>query len=123
VLAVLYLWAVGPLRRKHGWAPRFPVGRAAVFLSSLVLMFFSLNGPLHDLSDYYSFSAHMVQHLLLTEVWAPMLILGLPTWLVGALVRRPAWGRAARFWSAPLLAGGIFTASLALWHTIPYYDR
>jgi putative membrane protein len=121
-LAVLYLWAVGPLRRKHGWAPRFPVGRAAVFFASLLLLFFSLNGPLHDLSDYYSFSAHMVQHLLLTEVWAPLLILGLPPWLVGALVRRPAWGRAARFWSAPLLAGGIFIVSLGLWHTIPYYD-
>ena len=26
-------------------------------------MFFSLNGWLHDLSDSYLFSAHMVQHL------------------------------------------------------------
>lgn len=122
VLAGLYLWAVGPLRRKYGWAPAFPTGRAAVFLSSLGLMFFSLNGPLHDLSDYYSFAAHMVQHLLLTEVWAPMFILGLPPWLVAALLRRPGMARAARFWSAPLVAGGIFIASLALWHTIPFYD-
>ncbi len=85
-------------------------------------MFLALNGPLHDLSDYYSFSAHMAQHLLLTEVWAPLLILGLPPWLVGVLVRRPGWARAARFWSAPLTAGGIFIVSLALWHTIPFYD-
>ncbi len=32
------------------------------FHGALVVMFFSLNGWLHDLSDYYLFSAHMVQH-------------------------------------------------------------
>ena len=29
---------------------------------------------MHDLSDYYLFSVHMVQHLLLTLVFPPLLI-------------------------------------------------
>ena len=85
LLAALYLWAVGHLRRRKGWAPRFPVGRAVTFFTGLIVMLLSLNGPLHDLSDYYLFSAHMVQHLLLTQVMAPLLILGLPAWLVAAV--------------------------------------
>jgi len=32
LLAALYAWGVGPLRKKKGWAPRFPVGRAVTFL-------------------------------------------------------------------------------------------
>src|SRR5256885_10840471 len=39
-------------------------------------LFRSLNGPLHDLGDYYLFSAHMVQHLLLTLGVPPLLLTG-----------------------------------------------
>jgi len=112
LLAALYLWAVGPLRRKKGWAPKFPVGRAVTFFAGLLVMLLSLNGPLHDLSDFYLFSMHMVQHLLLTQVMAPLLILGLPSWLVAAIVRKPGMAKAARFWGSPLIGGGLFISSL-----------
>ena len=82
LLALLYLWAVGPLRKRRGWAPKFPVGRALTFFSGLLVLLLALNGPLHDLSDYYLFSMHMVQHLMLTQIMAPLLIRGLPARLV-----------------------------------------
>ncbi|MEP7028882.1 MAG: cytochrome c oxidase assembly protein [Candidatus Eisenbacteria bacterium] len=122
VLAALYLWAVGPLRRKKGWAPKFPVGRAVTFFVGLTVMLLALNGPLHDLSDYYLFSVHMVQHLMLTQVMAPLIILGLPAWLVGAIVSRPGMARAAKFWGSPLIGGGLYISSLVFWHLIPFYD-
>ena len=122
LLAVLYLWAVGPLRKRKGWAPRFPVGRAVTFFVRLLVLLCSLNGPLHDLSDFYLFSMHMVQHLLLTQIMAPLLILGLPAWLVAAIVRKPAMARAARFWGSPLVGGGLFIAAIIFWHLIPFYD-
>ena len=121
-LAVLYLWAVGPLRKRKGWAPKFPVGRAVTFFIGLLVLLCSLNGPLHDLSDSYLFSMHMVQHLLLTQIMAPLLILGLPAWLVGAVVRKPGMARAARFWGSPLVGGGLFIAAIIFWHLIPFYD-
>jgi len=122
VLGALYLLAVGPRRRKKGWAPRFPTGRAVTFFLGLAVMVFALNGPLHDLSDYYQFSAHMVQHLLLTQLMAPLLILGLPVWLVRATLARPSLQRAGRFWGSPLVGGGAFIAAIVLWHLVPFYD-
>ena len=121
-MAGLYLWLTGPLRRRHGWAPRFPWRRAALYFGGLALMFVTLNGPVHDLSDDYLFSVHMVQHLLLTEVWAPLFILGLPAWLVALIVRPPALRRLAHALSNPVVAGLVFSASIGLWHAIPFYD-
>ncbi len=122
LLAALYLWAVGPLRKKCGWAPAFPRARAATFLGGLLIMFVALNGPIHDLSDYYQFNVHMIQHLMLTTLFAPMFVIGLPAWLVQALVVDKGLGPAARFWGSPLVGGGIFIICLALWHTVPFYD-
>src|SRR5205807_4793721 len=43
-----------------------PRRQVAAFMGALVVLFFALNGPLHNLSDHYLFSAHMAQHLVLT---------------------------------------------------------
>jgi putative membrane protein len=47
-------------------------GRRFYFYGALATIFLSLNGWLHDLSDWYLFSAHMVQHLLLTLLMPPL---------------------------------------------------
>ena len=61
-LAGLYLW-----RARDSSADQPLKGaRRISFFSALLVVFVSLNGPIHDLSDTYLFSAHMVQHLLLT---------------------------------------------------------
>src|SRR5439155_480419 len=69
LLAVAYAvaWARGP--RRHAGEPVW-------FFAGLGVLLLALNGPLHDLSDYDLFSAHMVQHLLLTLVVAPLLLAG-----------------------------------------------
>src|SRR5262249_33735656 len=71
-LAILYEWAAR--RFVSPASPQPP--RRVLFHGALVLMFFSLNGWLHDLSDAYLFSAHMVQHLLLALVVAPLMLMG-----------------------------------------------
>ena len=58
-------------RKAGGSATRFP------FYLALVTLSFSLNGPLHDRSDSYLFSAHMLQHLMLAFVVAPLMVIGL----------------------------------------------
>jgi putative membrane protein len=76
-LGALYMWGA---RHFH----RDPTPSQKIyFLSGLLLMFATLNGPLHDLSDDYLFSAHMVQHLLLTLAVPPLLLAGVP----GAMLR------------------------------------
>src|SRR5262252_6129701 len=72
-LALLYARLGGPA------APR---RRVVSFGAALLVLFFSLNGPLHDLSDGYLFSAHMVQHLILTLLFPPLFLYGLPAHVV-----------------------------------------
>src|SRR6516164_1266991 len=71
-LAVLYEWAA----RRFVAPSSAHQPRRLLFHGALAIMFFSLNGWLHDLSDAYLFSAHMVQHLLLALVVAPLMLMG-----------------------------------------------
>jgi putative membrane protein len=99
-----------------------PRRQVASFAAALVVLGLALNGPLHDLSDSYLFSAHMVQHLVLMLVFPPLLLYGTPGWVVRPLLR-PAWLRRFAAWATrPVPAGVIFTAPTALWHFPVLYE-
>ena len=92
----MYFLGIGPLRRRYDLGPPAAGWRVACFCTGLLLLLVSLNGPMHDLSDYYLFSVHMLQHLVLTLAVPPLLILGTPGWLLRPLVRPPAVRAVAR---------------------------
>src|SRR6202048_3769245 len=92
-LGAIYLWAAKRLGQATSLAERI------FFFSGLLLMFASLNGPLHDLSDDYLFSAHMVQHLLLTLAVPPLLLAGVPGWMLRPVLSRPRIAPIARFFT------------------------
>lgn len=94
----------------------------APFYLALALLFLSLNGPLHDLSDTYLFSAHMVQHLLLTMVVVPLLLIGTPGWMLRPALRSAAVGRIARGITRPALAYALFNVTMVAWHLPPLYN-
>ena len=64
-----------------------PRRQVASFAAALGVLFLALNGPLHNLSDGYLFSAHMVQHLILTLAFPPLLLYGTPAWVARPLLR------------------------------------
>jgi putative membrane protein len=97
-------------------------GQRTLFVSGLLVMFLSLNGPLHDLSDYYLFSAHMVQHLALTLVIPPLLILGTPGWMLRPALKTPWVNRWAHRLTGPRTTFLIFNVVLAGWHLPPLYN-
>ena len=117
-----YLLGVGPLRRRYGWAERVGGGQVVLFLSGLLLLFLALQGPLHDLSDSYLFSAHMVQHLVLTLLVPPLLLAGTPSWLVRPLLSAAPLRRAARFVTRPPVAFALYNVLFAAWHVPALYD-
>jgi len=99
-----------------------PSRRIVAFGGALVVLAVSLNGPLHNLSDGYLFSAHMVQHLALTLVFPPLLLYGTPAWVVRPLLG-PAWVlRLARRATRPLVAGTLFSVPITLWHLPQFYE-
>src|SRR5437660_4753490 len=101
---------------------RAPRRRVVAFGSSLLVLFGSLNGPLHDLSDRSLFSAHMVQHLVLTLVFPPLFLYGLPGWVVRRVLRWSWLRRLGRALTRPIVAAGWFTAPIGLWHIPAFYE-
>jgi putative membrane protein len=122
LLGALYFWGIGPLRRRRALGPPLPAWKVASFCGGLLVLLVSLNGPMHDLSDYYLFSAHMVQHLLLTLLLPPLLIAGTPGWLLRPLLQRPAVLAVARVLTKPVVAALVYTVTIAVWHLTPFYE-
>ena len=116
-LGALYHWRA---RQGHGQVTP-TTGQRVMFFSALVLIFLSLNGWLHDLSDTYLFSAHMVQHLVLTLVAPPLMIMGTPGWMLRPALQWPVVGAAARWATGAARCFLIFSIVLAIWHLPPVY--
>jgi putative membrane protein len=115
-LAGLYGWRA---RREH----RSPSpGQATAFVGGLVALFFCLNGPLHDLSDDYLFSAHMVQHLALTFLVPPLLVIGTPGWMLRPALRSRLVETLARWATRPATCFILFNVTIAVWHLPPLYN-
>src|SRR5438034_5199652 len=89
---------------------------------SLGVAFLALDGPLHNLSDFYLFSAHMAQHLVLTLLFPPLLLYGTPPWVARPILKS-AWVTAlARAVTRPVPAAALFTAPIVLWHIPRFYE-
>lgn len=118
VLAALYLWRAG----KAGLDQRLGGARILSFFAALFVIFASLNGPLHDLSDTYLFSGHMVQHLLLTLLMPPLLINGVPGWMLRPLLKKRGIAAIAKRVTRPFACFLIFSIVIAAWHLPVFYN-
>ncbi len=132
----MVLYAVGwmRLRRRAGDTADLPPWRAWCFAAALGAVALALLSPIDALSEVL-LSMHMVEHLLLVEVAAPLLLLGAPLlpllWALprsaregaGSLfVNRRALGHVFGALSYPLAAVTIYLAVLAIWHVPALYD-
>jgi len=97
-------------------------GQRVAFFSGLILLFLILNGPLHDLSDFYLFSGHMVQHLIMELIVPPLLIAGTPGWMLRPGLGWPVIGALARRITTPIMAFAIFNVTLSFWHIPALYN-
>jgi putative membrane protein len=123
-LAVSYEWraARGSRARASGEPQAVSRQQRAVFYGALLTIFFSLNGWLHDLSDWYLFSAHMVQHLLLTLLMPPLLLAGVPGWMLRPVIETRPFGAIARALTRPKICFATFNVVLAFWHLPQFYN-
>lgn len=123
LLAGVYAWAWRARRRRGGArSAHHPL----LFGAGLGTLAVALNGPLHDLSDAYLLSAHMVQHLLITLVAPPLLLAGTPGWMLDPLLAPRLAGRVAgpvlRVLLRPLPQFAIYAAALVGWHLPAAYQ-
>ena len=125
--AWLYARGVRRLWRRAGRGHVVQPWQAACFAGGLVSLLVALESPLDALSEAL-FAAHMVQHLLLIVLAAPLLVLGAPLapllWALPAASRRPvgAWWHQASWLARPALAFGLHSLALWAWHLPALYE-
>jgi putative membrane protein len=122
LLGGAYYLVAGPLRRYFPGSRPVPPARLASFTVGLLIMLVSLQGPLHELSDYYLFSAHMVQHLAVMLVMPPFLIYGLTDWMLRPVLRVPGLTFVARALTRPIVAFALINVVFGAWHFPFLYD-
>jgi putative membrane protein len=141
VAGAAYLWVARPTRTPTPTSSR-TVSRArrqaVVFFAGLSALLAAFSGPIERFADEL-FWVHMVQHLLLLSVAAPLFVLAAP-WsvplrLLGSDARRRAvaWWRGSRptrplraiaaFLAVPAAAWILFTANLIAWHVPAAFDH
>jgi putative copper resistance protein D len=127
--ALAWLRLVGRVNRRHPDNP-VPRSRSAAFLGGLLAIALALQSGI-ERYDTALFSVHMVQHLLLTLVAAPLLALGAPVTLllrVAGSGDRRRWilpalhSRAARVVGHPVVAALVFAGVMWGTHFSPLFD-
>jgi putative membrane protein len=123
VIGLLVLAAIYVIRAAQaGPGDSLSGARKLSFSASLFVIFASLNGPIHDLSDNYLFSGHMVQHLLLTMLMPPLMIYGVPGWMLRPLLGNRAVRAVATRITRPIACYLIFNIVIAGWHIPALYN-
>ena len=116
----------------YGWAwfttPNAPVGRLAAWACGVGAVLVSLT-PAIERWAQRSFAGHMVQHLLMIAVAAPLLVVARPVRTVRVLPVVPSGGHrseraVARWWRAngAVAAAAAFVGVLLLTHLTSIYD-
>jgi putative membrane protein len=87
-------YAIAVVRLGPRWStPGLPVVtrfQVTCWTLAMVAMWVASDYPVHDIGERYNFSVHMVQHLMYSMVVAPLILLGLPAWLLRRFLA-PRW--------------------------------
>ncbi len=96
--------------------------RTLLFLCGEGVLFLALVSPIASIGENYLFSVHMIQHLLLTLVAAPLLILSLPPQISAYFLRWKPLRNFVKKISQPLVAWSLGTLSLWILHLPSLYE-
>jgi putative membrane protein len=118
LLAAAYAIALARLGPVHAPAGTPVVTRRQVTCFSLGLLatWIASDWPIHDVAEQMNYSVHMVQHLTISMVATPLLLLGMPAWLVRWAIHPPAVFRVVRVLTRFLPALLVYNAVLVFTH-------
>jgi putative membrane protein len=121
-LAIIYWLYTQRYRSRFRDSARVSIARQIAFYSGVALALVALASPLDSLSDYYLFSAHMLQHELLILGVAPLLLAGTPGWLLRDLLKTTHLTGFVRWARHPLVAFFGFNIVFGLAHLSSVYE-
>jgi cytochrome c oxidase assembly factor CtaG len=121
-VTAMYFYALGPLRRRYHLAETIDKGKVAFFVTGMGLLALALLSPLDILGMEYLLTAHMLQHMMFSVVCPPLILLGIPGWMLEPLFRGPRVVRVARIITHPAVAFGIYNLNMWIWHLPALFD-
>lgn len=116
-LVAAYVYAVrviGPrvapahmvLKRKQAWN----------FTIMIALLWLASDWPMHDISEEYLYSVHMVQHMVLSYLVPPLALLATPEWLIRLIIGEGAGYRFVRRLTKPVLTILVYSVVVVITH-------
>jgi putative membrane protein len=120
-IAALYIYSI---RRRQAATGKSAASKLQMFsfLSGVGVLWLASDYPIHDIAENYLFFIHMVQHLMITLVAPPLLIIGMPGWMKRKLFCGKRIYPIARVAFAPVLATIVYNASTVFAHWPPIVD-
>jgi putative membrane protein len=107
VLAVYAVRVIGPKAVPRG-EPVVTRAQKVWFAIGFVVLWAAADWPMHDIGEEYLYSVHMVQHLLLTMVVPPMMLMATPAWLARLIVGQGRFAAVLKRLAHPVAAGFLF---------------
>lgn len=117
-LAGLYVYAgrvIGPKVVPAG-TPPVTVSQKRWFAFGIILLWLAADWPVHDIGEQYLYLVHMIQHLVVTLVVPPVMLLATPEWLARLVVGHGRVERMVRRMARPVPAALTFNAVIVLSH-------
>lgn len=136
ILVASSIYGIGLTRlwRSAGFGRGLPVWRAACFPAGMSILMVTLSNSMDELADK-AFSVHMIQHMALINIVAPLLLLSefsfVLLWAVGKNASHHTAGmwihspHLGRFWkrlTSPWVAWTVFAMCLWVWHIPTLYQ-
>jgi cytochrome c oxidase assembly factor CtaG len=117
VLGLLYARRA---RTLSGGPHRIPTWRQMCFYTGLAVILIALLSPVGELSDELLYM-HMVEHLLMGDIAALLIVLGLTGPLLAPVLRIRFFDR-LRVLTHPLIAFPLWTIDMYVWHLPVFYE-
>jgi cytochrome c oxidase assembly factor CtaG len=121
--AIAYAWAISPAGlRWYGRETPVEVKYPRYFYAGIAGLALALFSPLDILGMHFLLTAHMIQHVFFSVICPPLLLLGIPGWMVEPFFRGARVRRVARFLTHPVVAFGLYNLNMWVWHIPPLLD-
>lgn len=92
------------------------------FSLGVLAIFLALTSPIDAVGDGYLFSAHMLQHTILAMTAPPLLLAGIPDWMLKPIFSIPLVNKGWRFLTRPLIAFLLFNLIFLGWHFPGFFE-
>lgn len=121
LVGAAYLLLTGPKRTWFADSEPVSAGKKSLFLLGIAIYYFAQSGPL-SLLGHLMFSAHMTAMSIAYLIAPPLILLGIPKWLIAPLIAKRAPGAIFRALTNPLITVLSFNILFSFYHLPAIHD-